>query len=86
MVGITYLLGRRMFVSRLAATLAALLLVCDGLFLVNSRTALHDIFYVTFGALSYLMLFRFLGTPPRSQARTLIGMGIALGLCLGSSF
>ena len=74
-----------MFASRLAATLAALLLVCDGLFLVNSRTALHDIFYVTFGALSYLMLFRFpRELPPRSQARTLIGMGIALGLCLGS--
>ena len=85
LVGITYLLGRRMFASRLAATLAALLLVCDGLFLVNSRTALHEIFYVTFGALSYLMLFRFArDLPPRSQARTLIGMGIGLGLCLGS--
>lgn len=85
LVGITYLLGRRMFASRLAATLAAMLLVCDGLFLVNSRTALHNIFYVTFGALSYLMLFRFASDlPRRAQARTLIGMGIALGLCLAS--
>lgn len=85
LVVITYLLGRRMFGSRLAATLAAMLLLCSGLFLVHSRVAFHEIFYLTFAALSYLMLFRFAQNPDhRSQRRILVGMGVALGLCLGS--
>ena len=59
LVAITYLLGRRMFHSRLAAALAAAFVAGDGLFIVDSRIAVIDICYVTFAALAYLMLFRF---------------------------
>lgn len=85
LVAITYLLGRRMFKSRLAATLAAGFVMLDGFFIVDSRIAVIDIVYITFAALAYLLLFRLMqNTAPRDRLRTLIFMGIALGLCLGA--
>ena len=62
LVGVTYLLGRRMFKDRLAATLAAAFVLLDGFFLVDSRIACIDIVYLTFAAISYLLLFRFMQT------------------------
>ena len=60
MVGVTYLLGWRMFDSRLAGTLAAVFVFADGLFLVDSRIARIDIVYLTFVAIAYWLLFRFI--------------------------
>jgi len=85
LVGITYLLGRRMFHSRLAAVLTAAFVAGDGMFIVDSRIAVIDIAYVTAAALAYLMLFRFLeNTDPLDRRRTMVWMGLALGACLGS--
>jgi Gpi18-like mannosyltransferase len=85
LVGITYLLGRRMFNSRLVGALAGLFVLCDGMFIVDSRIAVLDIVYVTFGAWSYLLLFRFIQTPDSPQRRTtLLWLAIALGLCLSA--
>jgi len=85
LVGVTYLLGRRMFKDRLAATLAAGCVMLDGFFLVDSRIACIDIVYLTFAAISYLLLFRFLQTESMFDKRKLlIPLGIALGICLGS--
>ena len=85
MVGITYLLARRMFKSRLAATLAASFIALDGFFIVDSRIAVIDIVYLTLAALSYLFLFRLMQDPePNRRLRNLLFMGAALGLCLGS--
>ncbi|MGH7913756.1 MAG: phospholipid carrier-dependent glycosyltransferase [Candidatus Binataceae bacterium] len=85
LVALTYMLGRRMFASRLAGALAASFIICDGMFLVDSRVAVIDIVYVTLAAWSYLLLFRFAeATGPRDRRRTLAAMGITLGLCLGS--
>jgi Gpi18-like mannosyltransferase/predicted membrane-bound dolichyl-phosphate-mannose-protein mannosyltransferase len=85
LVALTYMTGRRMFASRLAAALAASFIVCDGMFLVDSRVAVIDIVYLTFAAWSYLLLFRFAeATSPREGRRTLVAMGVTLGLCLGS--
>jgi hypothetical protein len=85
LVAITYLLGRRMFNSRLAASLAGLFVLCDGMFVVDSRIAVLDIVYVTFGAWAFLLLFRFIQTPESPQRRTtLLWMAIALGLCLSA--
>lgn len=85
LVAVTYLLGRRMFRSRLAAALAAVLIAGDGFFIVDSRIGCIDIVYLTFAAICYLLLFRFMQTPEgRERRRTLIYLGIALGLCLGS--
>jgi Gpi18-like mannosyltransferase/predicted membrane-bound dolichyl-phosphate-mannose-protein mannosyltransferase len=85
MVPITYLLGRRMFGSRLAAVLAAGLIAFDGFFIVDSRIGCIDIVYLTFAAIAYLLLFQFMGMRNVPQSRHLLLMiGMVLGLCLGS--
>ena len=85
MVPVTYLLGRRMFQSRMAAGLAAIFLMTDGFFLVDSRIAVIDIIYLTLAAIAYLLLFRFMQLRDRGAKRvTLVFLGIMLGLCLGS--
>ncbi len=85
LVALTYMLGRRMFASRLAGALAASFIICDGMFLVDSRVAVIDIVYLTMAAWSYLLLFRFAeATGPRDRRRTLAAMGITLGLCLAA--
>jgi Gpi18-like mannosyltransferase/predicted membrane-bound dolichyl-phosphate-mannose-protein mannosyltransferase len=85
LIGITYLLGRRMFNSRLAGALSATFVLCDGMFVVDSRVAVIDIVYLTCAAASYLLFFRFLQAPGMiERRRTLLWMAVALGLCLGS--
>jgi dolichyl-phosphate-mannose--protein O-mannosyl transferase len=85
LVALTYLLGRRMFASRLAGALAASFIICDGMFLVDSRVAVIDIVYLTLAAWSYLLLFRFAeSSGHRARRRALAAMGVVLGLCLGS--
>jgi dolichyl-phosphate-mannose--protein O-mannosyl transferase len=84
-VAITYMLARRMFSSRLAAAFAAACVVCDGMFIVDSRIAVLDIVYLTFAAWSYLLLFRFIQTAnPRARRRILTGLGATLGFCLSA--
>ncbi len=85
LVAITYALARRMFQSRLAGALAASFVVLDGAFLVDSRVAVPEIIYITLAALSYLLLFRFIqSSNPYRERRTLLALGIAIGLCLGA--
>jgi Gpi18-like mannosyltransferase/predicted membrane-bound dolichyl-phosphate-mannose-protein mannosyltransferase len=85
LIGITYLLGRRMFHSRLAAAFAGGAILLDGMYLVDSRTAVIDIVYLTLAALSYLLLFRFVETRGLAERRrTLLWLGITLGLCVSS--
>lgn len=83
LVAITYLLALRMFESRLAAWIAAALVLSDGEFIVDSRTGMQEMAYVTFAALSYLFLFRFLQSEtPAQRRRSLALVGVAIGLCL----
>lgn len=85
LVGITYLLARQMFNSRLVGALAAGFVLCDGLFLVDSRLALWEVFYLTFASFAYLMTFRFAqNAKPFSGRGSLALIGLALGLGLGS--
>ncbi len=85
LIAITYLLARRMFGSRLAGALAAVFVLLDGFFLVESRYALMDIYHVTFAACAYLMLFRFgQQSESASRHRTILWIALALGLDLGS--
>lgn len=85
LVGITYLLARRMFGSRLTAALAASFILCDGAFLVDSRVGVPEIVYLTLAALAYLLLFRFMQNPDAyGRRRTMLLIGIVLGLCLGA--
>jgi Gpi18-like mannosyltransferase len=86
-VGITYLLGRRMSGSRLVGALAGAIILCDGMYLVDSHYAVIDIVYLTCAALAYLLFFRFAQTPePGARRRLLPWIGLVLGLCLASKF
>jgi Gpi18-like mannosyltransferase/predicted membrane-bound dolichyl-phosphate-mannose-protein mannosyltransferase len=85
LIGLTYLLGRRLFGNRLAAALAGGAVLCDGMFLVDSRVAVIDIVYLTCAAWSYLLLFRFLQSREQADARRTLGwLGVSLGLCLSA--
>jgi Gpi18-like mannosyltransferase len=85
LVGTTYLLGRRMTHSRLAGTFAGAIVLLDGMFLVDSRIGVIDIAYLTFAAISYLLLFRFLEMPNNAERRGVLPwLGLSLGLCVAS--
>jgi Gpi18-like mannosyltransferase/4-amino-4-deoxy-L-arabinose transferase-like glycosyltransferase len=85
LVGITYLLGRRMMRSRMAGALAAGAILLDGMYLVDSRIAVIDMVYLTFAAISYVLFFRFVDAKDLvSRRRVMPWMGLALGLCVGS--
>ena len=73
LVALTYMLGRRMFASRLAGALAASFVICDGMFLVDSRVAVIDIVYLTLAAWSYLLLFRFAESSDASRSPPHVG-------------
>ncbi len=81
LVPITYLVARRLFHSKLAASLAAALLLCEGMFLVASRLAMINIVYMTLAAWAYLILWCFVQNPAaRTQPVQLAAMSILLGL------
>jgi Gpi18-like mannosyltransferase len=85
LVGITYLLGRRISGSRLVGALAGAIILCDGMYLVDSRFAVIDIVYLTCAAVAYLLFFKFAQTPDaRERRRILPWIGLVLGLCLAS--
>ena len=85
LVMVTFLLCREMFRSRVAATLGAVFILCDGMFLIHSRLAMLEIFHVTFTAASYLLLFQFLRTRDPSQARRkILYIGLVSGAALAS--
>ena len=85
LVGVAYLTGRKLLGDGIAAFVVAAAVTIDGLFIVDSRIAVIDIWYVTFGAISYLLLFQYLRTPPeRRRPQILVGLGIALGITLAS--
>jgi Gpi18-like mannosyltransferase len=85
LVGITYLLGRRISGSRLVGALAGATILCDGMYLVDSRFAVIDIVYLTCAAVAYLLFFKFAQTPDaRERRRILPWIGLVLGLCLAS--
>ncbi|MCC6766510.1 MAG: phospholipid carrier-dependent glycosyltransferase [Deltaproteobacteria bacterium] len=85
LVGVAYLTGRKLLGDGLAAFATAAAVAFDGLFIVDSRIAVIDIWYVTFGAISYLLLFQYLRTPPvERRPGILVLLGLALGLNLAS--
>ncbi|TAK33041.1 MAG: phospholipid carrier-dependent glycosyltransferase [Chloroflexota bacterium] len=76
-----YLLAKALLRSRPVAVTATLLLMLDGLFMVQSRTAMNDIF-VTAGLLAaYVFLMAYLRVPCLSRRAT--GFLLAAAVCLG---
>jgi len=85
LVVITFLLCREMFRSRLAATLGAVFVLCDGMFLVHSRLGMLEIFHITFTATSYLLLFQFFhSSNPILVRRRILYIALISGAALAS--
>jgi dolichyl-phosphate-mannose--protein O-mannosyl transferase len=78
-----FLLARRILATERAALLAAVLLLCDGVYLVQSRIAMTNIFAVLFQAAAVLAVLR-LGAGDRLSARGMALVGLLVGLALST--
>jgi dolichyl-phosphate-mannose-protein mannosyltransferase len=83
LAGVFLLLARRVLPSERAALLATTLLLCDGVFLVQSRIAMTNVFAVLFQLLAALLVLRAAGTRRLGMGATLAA-GLALGLALST--
>jgi dolichyl-phosphate-mannose--protein O-mannosyl transferase len=78
-----FLLARRVLATERAALLATLLLLLDGVYLVQSRVAMTNVFAVLFQLLSALLLLR-AATASRLGLGGMAAVGAALGLALST--
>jgi dolichyl-phosphate-mannose-protein mannosyltransferase len=78
-----FLLARRVLATERAALFAALLLLMDGVYLVQSRIAMTNVFAVLFQLLAALRLLR-AATAERLRLADMAGFGLALGLALST--
>jgi dolichyl-phosphate-mannose--protein O-mannosyl transferase len=78
-----YLLARRVLPGERAALLASALLLCDGVYLVQSRVAMTNIFAVLFQLAGALFVLR-ASLPERMRAGDMAAAGLALGLALST--
>jgi dolichyl-phosphate-mannose-protein mannosyltransferase len=78
-----YALARRVLTTERAAVLASVLLLCDGVYLVQSRIAMTNIFAVLFQVTAALFVLR-AALPPRLSAPDMIRAGLFLGLALST--
>jgi dolichyl-phosphate-mannose--protein O-mannosyl transferase len=78
-----FLLARRALATERAALLATLLLLLDGVYLVQSRVAMTNVFAVLFQLLSALLLLR-AATAERLRLGAMTAAGFALGLALST--
>ena len=78
-----YLLARRVLLTERAAVLATVLLLCDGVYLVQSRIAMTNIFAVLFQVSAALFILR-AALRPRLSAPDMAAAGLFLGLALST--
>ena len=78
-----YLFARRALVTERAAVLATVLLLCDGVYLVQSRIAMTNIFAVLFQVSAALFILR-AALRPRLSAADMAAAGLFLGLALST--
>jgi dolichyl-phosphate-mannose--protein O-mannosyl transferase len=78
-----YLFARRVLLTERAAVLATVLLLCDGVYLVQSRIAMTNIFAVLFQVSAALFILR-AALRPRLSAPDMAAAGLFLGLALST--
>ena len=78
-----FLLARRVLATERAALLATLLLLLDGVYLVQSRIAMTNVFAVLFQLLAALLVVR-AATAERLALGSMAAAGLALGLALST--
>ena len=79
-----FLLARRVLATERAALFATLLLLLDGVYLVQSRIAMTNVFAVLFQLLSALLLLRAVRERAARGRATMALAGLALGLALST--
>ena len=83
LAGVFLLLARRVLPNERAAVIATTLLLSDGVFLVQSRIAMTNVFAVLFQQLSALLLL-WAASQPRLRLGRMAAAGGALGLALST--
>jgi hypothetical protein len=82
-----YLLSRRLWPNRLFAIAAATLACFDGMFFIQSRIGMIDIFPIFFILLSYfLYLVHIQSRTTRASLASLVALGIVLGIGIASKW
>jgi dolichyl-phosphate-mannose-protein mannosyltransferase len=82
-----YLLARRLWSNRLFAIAAAVLVCFDGMFFIQSRIGMIDIFPIFLILLAYfLFLVHIQSRTPRSSLTSLVLLGIVLGVGIASKW
>ncbi len=88
-VGVLFLLGRLLFARRVVGVLVGLFVLFDGMFFVQSRIAMNDV-YTGFFIFSAYLLFAWMWLEPEKVKRAfwvvLPAMGVLLGLALASKW
>ena len=86
-VPMMYLFARRLWPNRLFAIAAATFVCFDGMFFVQSRIGMIDIFLIFFIMLAYfLYLVHIQSRTPRASVITLFLLGIVLGIGIASKW
>jgi len=83
---VAYQLGLALTGQVAVAALAAFLLWMDGLYFVQSRTGMLDVFGVVFMMLALLQFHRYWTAPPERAGRRLLGVGFFLGLAIATKW
>lgn len=86
-VPLMYLLALRLYRSRLFALAAATLTCFDGMFFIQSRIGMIDIFAIFFILLAYWAFHLHLESPtPRSSYASLVLTGVVVGLAIATKW
>ena len=86
-VPLMYLLAWRLWPERLFALAAGVLTCFDGMFFIQSRIGMIDIFAIFFILLAYLMfLIHWQSRTPRESMITLVATGLVVGLAIAAKW
>jgi len=85
-LGAVYLLGLRLTGQRLVALAAATLTLVDGLYFVESRTGVIDIFGTVFMVCAFIGFYAFLTAPPARVRTPLLLLGLFMGLAIATKW
>jgi dolichyl-phosphate-mannose-protein mannosyltransferase len=83
---LAYVLGLRLTRRRGIAILAACLLLADGLYFVQSRTGMLDMFLTFFLMGAMLAFYAYLTAPPHRSGRLVVVTGTFLGLAVATKW
>ncbi len=85
-VAVAYILALALTRSRAVAVLASSLILLDGLYFVQSRTGMLDIFGTVFIMAALLAFYRYLTSPPNHIRWPLLLIGLLVGLAVATKW